>query len=45
VFNITSHKTSATLSIIYMYSVSFIRMQDKKIVSSTVILEMQAAWS
>jgi len=26
------------------YSVSLIRLQGKKVVSSTVILEMQAAW-
>ena len=28
-----------------LYSVIFVEMQGKKVVSSTVILEMQAAWN
>jgi len=28
-----------------LYSVSFVRMQGKKVVSSTMILETQAAWN
>jgi len=41
-FDVTGRKTFATLSVILR---SLIRLQGKKVVSSTVILETPAAWS
>ena len=41
-FDVTSHKTAATPSVRFHL---FVRMQGKKVVRSTVILEMQAAWN